>query len=137
MKIVVDTNVFISGVFFSGPPFQILKLWQERKIQILITLEILDEYKRVSEILANQFPAIDLNPILNYLLMNAELITPSILNETICDDPDDDKFIACAIAGNCKTIVIGDKHLLRISGYQNIEVLKPREFLNQIISSLE
>ena len=69
--------------------------------------------------------------------MNAELITPSILNETICDDPDDDKFIACTLTGNCKTIVSGDKHLLRISGYQNIEVFKPREFLNQIISSLE
>lgn len=137
MKIVVDTNVFISGVFFSGPPYQILKLWQERKIQILITSEIFDEYKRVSEILTNQFSEIDLNQILNYLLMNSEMIVPTIINETICDDPDDDKFLACAITGNCKIIVSGDKHLLKVSGYKNIEVLKPREFLNRFNSIIE
>ena len=137
MKIVVDTNVFISGAFFSGPPYHILKLWQERKLQFLITSEIFDEYKRVSEILTNQFSEIDLNQILNYLLMNSEMIVPTIINETICDDPDDDKFLACAITGNCKIIVSGDKHLLKVSGYKNIEVLKPREFLNRFNSIIE
>ena len=97
----------------------------------------MDEYKRVSDILANQFPAIDLNPILNYLIVNAEMITPSSLNETICDDPDDDKFIACAIACNCKIIVSGDKHLLRISGYKNIEVQKPREFIDRLTNTTD
>lgn len=124
-------------MFFNGPPYQILKLWQERRVQIVITTEILDEYKMVSDILANQFPAIDLNPILNYLIVNAEMITPSSLNETICDDPDDDKFIACAIACNCKIIVSGDKHLLRISGYKNIEVQKPREFIDRLTNTTD
>ena len=69
--------------------------------------------------------------------MNSEMIVPTIINETICDDPDDDKFLACAITGNCKIIVSGDKHLLKVSGYKNIEVLKPREFLNRFNSIIE
>jgi len=49
VKIIVDTNVFISGVFFSGPPYQILKAWCDGKIQLVISQEILEEYHRVGE----------------------------------------------------------------------------------------
>jgi predicted nucleic acid-binding protein len=45
--------------------------------------------------------------------------------------PDDNKFIACALASESTVIVSGDKHLLKVSGYQNIEVLKPREFVDK------
>ena len=52
----------------------------------------------------------------------------------VCDDPDDDKFFACALAsGSNLSVVSGDRHLLRVSGYQNIEVLKPRDFLDTAI----
>ena len=49
MKIIVDTNVFISGVFYSGPPYQILKAWREDKIQLVISEEMLEEYCRVGD----------------------------------------------------------------------------------------
>jgi uncharacterized protein len=60
MKIVLDTNVFISGIFFSGPPAQILKAWGDRKIQIILSKEILDEYRRVAYELSSKFPSIDI-----------------------------------------------------------------------------
>jgi predicted nucleic acid-binding protein len=44
------------------------------------------------------------------------------LPEKVCEDPDDDKFLACALESGSTVIVSGDKHLLKISGYQNIEV---------------
>ena len=50
MKVVLDTNVFISGVFFSGPPYQILKAWREGKIQLVVSEKIFEEYVRVGEI---------------------------------------------------------------------------------------
>jgi putative PIN family toxin of toxin-antitoxin system len=131
LKIIVDTNVLISGIFFSGPPYQILKLWHERKFQLVISLEIFEEYKRVSEILSKEFPEIEVDPILNFIIKNAEIISTDNLSEPICEDPDDDKFIACAITCKSKVIVSGDKHLLKISGYQEIEVITPREFLNR------
>ena len=55
------------------------------------------------------------------------------MNEQICADPDDDKFLACALAGKCKTIVSGDKELLKVSGYRGINVMRPREFLEKYL----
>jgi putative PIN family toxin of toxin-antitoxin system len=130
VKIILDTNVVISGIFFAGPPYQILKAWREGKIHLLISEEILTEYRRVGETLALQFPSIDLLPILDMLSANAEVISVKCLPEPVCDDPDDDKFLACALAGECKLIVSGDKHLLKASGFRSIKVLKPREFVN-------
>ena len=133
MKVVLDTNVIISGVFFSGPPHQILKALKNQEFQILISLEILDEYFRVGEELSVQFPEVDLNPILELFTTNAELIEAVQLNEAVCDDPDDDKFFACAIAGAADLIVSGDKHLLKMSGYQGIEVVRPRQFVDNYL----
>ena len=130
MRIILDTNVVISGIFFAGLPYQILKAWREGKLHLLISEEILAEYRRVGETLALQFPFIDLLPILDMLRADAEVISVKCLPEPVCDDPDDDKFLACALAGECKLIVSGDKHLLKVSGFRSIKVLKPREFVN-------
>lgn len=134
MKIVLDTNVFISGVFFTGPPYQILKAWHDRKFEILISKEILEEYKRVGESLSIQFPHVTLTQILKFFSIRAELIDALPLLGIVCEDPDDDKFFACAIGGKSKLIISGDKHLLKVSGYQGIKVLKPKEFINQYLT---
>lgn len=133
MRIVLDTNVFVSGVFFSGPPYQILKAWKNQKLQIVISLEILDEYYRIGEELSVQFPETDLNPAIELVATKAELIEGAMLHESVCDDPDDDKFFACAIAGGANIIVSGDKHLLKMSGYQGIKVVKPRQFVDEYL----
>jgi len=125
--------VFASEVFFSGPPYQILKAWRNQEFQIVISLEILDEYFRVGEELSVQFPEVDLNPILELITTKAELIEAALLDEPVCDDPDDDKFFACAIAGGADLIVSGDKHLLKMSGYQGIEVVRPRQFVDNYL----
>ena len=133
MKIILDTNVFVSGVFFTGLPYQILDAWRDGKIQIVVSPEILDEYSRVGEILAEHHPNIDLKPVLDYVIRNAEVYSAKPLPESVCEDPDDDKFFACAMASESAVIISGDKHLLKLSGYQNIEVLKPRDFLNKYL----
>ena len=78
MRIVLDTNVFISGVFFTGPPYQILKGWHDGNVQLVVSAQILDEYQRVSEILAAQFPGVDPFPILDLLIVTAELNDPRL-----------------------------------------------------------
>ncbi len=60
LKVVLDTNVFISAVFFSGPPYRILQAWQSGEFEIAVSPEILDEYQRVGEILAQEHRQIDL-----------------------------------------------------------------------------
>jgi len=61
------------------------------------------------------------------------LDTNVFISVSVCKDPDDNKFIECAIASNCKMIVSGDKHLLNITGYKGISVLKPRDFMDHYL----
>jgi len=133
LKVVMDTNVFVSGVFFSGPPYQILRAWQLGEFELVVSQEILDEYRRVGEILAEERPKVDLNPILTFVIEHAKVYKSIKLKEPVCEDPDDDKFFACALASGSKVIISGDKHLLKVSGYEGIEVLKPREFVDRYL----
>jgi putative PIN family toxin of toxin-antitoxin system len=133
VRIVLDTNVFVSGVFFRGPPYEILKAWQDDRFQLVISQEILQEYREVGEALAKRFSGVDLSPILELLIVKAELTESPSLLEAVCDDPEDDKFLACALAGNSKLIISGDKHLLKISGYRGIKVIKPRKFFDDFL----
>lgn len=133
MKVILDTNVFVSGVFFSGPPYRILEAWREGELELILSSDILDEYRRVATILAEQFPPVDLQGILEFVEKDAEFFDAPALPKQVCDDSDDDKFLACALASNTKIIVSGDKHLLNVSGYRNIEILKPKTFVDKYL----
>jgi len=56
MRIVLDTNVFVSGIFFSGAPHRILRAWRDERVQIVYSAAILLEYERVLGELSQQFP---------------------------------------------------------------------------------
>ena len=133
MRIVLDTNVFISGVFFSGPPYEILKAWIDKRIQILISSEISQEYQRVGEELSNRYTEIEITPIFKSFSQNAISISAPRLAPPVCVDPDDDKFLACAVAGNAELIISGDKHLLDINNFQGIKIVKPRIFVDEYL----
>ena len=130
MRIILDTNVLVSGIFFSGPPFRILKAWRDNKLQLVVSTDILDEYQRVAAILGEKYSQVDIRPVLDLLTVNSDIMTAPPLPEPVSVDPDDDKFIACALAADTKLIVSGDRHLLDVDGYQDIRVLKPRRFVN-------
>lgn len=131
MRVVLDTNVLVSGIFFSGPPYEILSAWRHGIVTLVISAEILDEYRRVGQRLAAKYPGVDIGPVLALIAVHAEFIEAPMLHEPICEDSSDDKFFACAVASGCRVIVSGDKHLHRASGYSGIEVVSPREFVEK------
>lgn len=133
MRIVLDTNVFISGIFFAGPPSQILKAIGNQNLQIILSKEIFDEYSRVEKSLSLKFPAINIMSIIELIAIYGEFIDTENFIISACDDPDDDKFLECAMAGQCDIIVSGDKHLLKLSGYRGIAVLSPRKFVDNYL----
>lgn len=133
MRIILDTNVFISGIFFSGPPSQILKAWGNHSFQIVLSQHILDEYQRIAEELSSKFPTIDILPIIELVTIHAQFVDTQGVDINICEDPDDDKFIECAIAGKCETIISGDKHLLKLSGYQGVIIMNSRNFVEKYL----
>ena len=134
MKAILDTNVLISGIFFSGTPYEILAAWRDRKIELIISPEILEEYRRVGEEMEIKFPGIEIAPFLELLAIEATMVAVMPLTESVCTDPDDDKFLACAIASKARVICSGDKALLKTTGYQGIEVLTPRSFADRFLS---
>ena len=133
MRVVIDTNVLISGVFFGGPPAQILKAWHDGELQLVVSPEILEEYYEVCERISVRYPDIDIAPILVLVARNSQVVESPPLAEQISRDVDDDKFIACAIASNTRTIISGDNDLLTVSGFESVKVVTPRDFVDGYI----
>ena len=133
MRIVLDTNVFVSGIFFGGPPYQILDKWRKGKVEIVLTKEIFLEYQRVVEELSLQYKEVDIATFFDLMTVNGTWVEAPQLPFGVSTDPDDDKFLSCALAGKTKIIVSGDKHLLKVSGYRNIDVIKPSTFIERHI----
>jgi putative PIN family toxin of toxin-antitoxin system len=130
MTVVLDTNVVVSGIFWSGPPHEILKAWQNKQFKIAISLEIIDEYRRVGQELGNRFPKIQVNEIIDLIAFNSDIYSVKTPAAPVCRDPDDDKFLFCGLAANATYIVTGDKLLLELNGYGGIKIIKPGLFLS-------
>ena len=128
MNIVIDTNVFVSS-FFGGNPKMVVDLWRTGQIKICVTNVIIEEYVEVLCRIGLKDPE-KKNELLSlfrdsyFLLFTTK--TPKI---RLVEDPDDDKFIECAVALRADFIVSGDHHLLEIGDYMGIKILTPKEFL--------
>jgi uncharacterized protein len=134
VKVVVDTNVFISGVFFGGVPGRILEAWRDGDIEFVLSAEILQEYQRVGQELASQYPGVDVEPFLALLMVGGTFVDVPPLPERVSSDPDDDKFLACALAANVAVVVSGDRDLLDHTGWRGIRVLRPRQFTGEFLA---
>ena len=132
-KVVVDTNVVISALLSGGAPGKIIGLWQSRALEPVASKEILDEYIRVLT-----YPKFKLSEEeINYLLYQEILPFFEIIDvqqgpQIIEKDPQDDKFLRCALEANARYLISGDKHLLALKSYQKIKILSPTEFIKGI-----
>lgn len=70
------------------------------------------------------------------VILFADVIESVHLEKSICRDPDDDKFIACALSGGCPLIVSGDDDLLVLKEYKKIEVITPTNFVKNHLNDL-
>ena len=134
MRIVLDTNVLISAIFFSGPPSRILSAWIDEEFELAVSTQILDEYRKVADRIGERFPGVEVRPVLDRIALHALLAVPVRLPNDACTDRDDIKFLECAVGRRADCIVSGDRALLRSSGYEGIEVLTPRRFIERILS---
>ena len=127
MRIVVDTNVIISGLFFGGNPSKVLMAIVDSKVNALATKEIINEYINVIErMMANKTKSFEL-ATLDTLFTSFELIDRKTVLE-LSRDPDDNKFIECAIDGNAMYIVSGDNDLLVLKQYNDIKIITVNDF---------
>ena len=95
---------------------------------------IFEEYQRIGQALEKKFKGAGIAPMLHLVTLEAEVRRVPKLSEGVCEDPDDDKFLACAAATKTKIVVSGDKKLLAVSGYFGIKVIPPRRFIDEYLS---
>lgn len=131
MRIVIDTNVMVSAVFFGGQPYRLLHYIMEGQVDVVASEEIVDEYEEIFLRLKHKYPSIRTRIPLNDILARFEIIRVTS-DIHVSRDPDDDKFISCAVDGKCLYIVSGDSDLLSIGNYGNVEILTVVDFLNRI-----
>jgi len=131
MKVVVDTNVFVSS-FFGGNPRKIIELWKSGSLSLCLSPKILEEYFEVLRRMGLEDES-DFKELLDLFSRAPNvpftLKTPEV--RTVPGDPDDDKFIACAIALGAEIIVTGDKALEAVRFYKNIRIMNPARFLGE------
>jgi len=130
VKVVLDTNVFVSSFLGSGPPRQIVDQWKVGRFTLCLCAEILAEYVDVLARLGLEGTA-ELRELLELFRRRSNLDFVVIGGDlrVVADDPADDKFIECARVAGAKVIVSGDRHLKGIGVYEDIRVLAPAEFV--------
>jgi uncharacterized protein len=128
VRVVLDTNVVVSAAFFGGAPRDVLGQWLEGRLHVIVSPSIFDEYLRVCDRLRDSYPEADYQAMLTALLADGTLVPDAEGNEEITKDPEDDKFMRCALGADA-VVVSGDRHLLDVDGWRGVRVMTPRGLL--------
>ena len=127
-RVVFDTNVWISGLLWRGKPYQCLVLVRAGVVRPVYCSQILAELRDKLRT-KFRFSLTHIQAATHDLRSMGELVEIAGALHVVPDDPDDDKFVECAVAAGSSTIVSGDGHLLRLREYQGIHIVSPAEFL--------
>jgi putative PIN family toxin of toxin-antitoxin system len=128
MRVVADTNIYISAILFGGLPGRFLELAFQGRFTLVTSKPLLDE---LDEKLRGKFDLTseDALAIRKKIESVAVIEEPGFVLHAIPDDPDDNRVLECAVAGKADFIVSGDRHLLRLGSHAGIHVQTAREFL--------
>jgi putative PIN family toxin of toxin-antitoxin system len=136
MRVVLDSNVIVSGIIWGGIPRKILDLARDKHITLYTTPELLEE---LADVLSrDKFAALlaarglTADKIMNGYALLSYVISAAPVSRIVPADADDDAVMACAIAAHANLIATGDKDLLVLNPFQNIAILKPTEALRKI-----
>ena len=123
----------ISALLFSGTAARLVPLWQSRRIAVLISREILTEYLRVFAYPKFQLSEQEIRPLIEEeLLPFVETIRVRRRLAVVRRDPDDDKFLECAVAGRAQYLVTGDRDLRELGSFRGTTILSAGEFLERM-----
>ena len=132
----VDTNIFISALFWHGVPEQVIKAFEAGTASLILSDDILTELERKlrHKKFVGELAEIGLlvDEIVNSIRMMAEIVLPADVPEDAIRDPKDRIILACAVGGRADVIVSGDKDLTQMGSYQAIPILRPAQFLQLV-----
>ncbi|MCX6029320.1 MAG: putative toxin-antitoxin system toxin component, PIN family [Chloroflexi bacterium] len=130
-RVVFDTNIWISGLLWRGKPYRCLLLARGKVVEAVycqpMAGELSQKLRTTFEFSENRIEAVmyDLRRTCTQVKISGEL-------HVVADDPDDDKFVECAVVAGAKLIVSGDGHLLKLGQYREIQIVSASQFLERM-----
>lgn len=128
MRVVLDTNVFVSGIHWAGSSEKVLRAWMKNDFVLISSLPIIEELVRILISFKVPLEPEDISWWESLIMEKSIIVVPTEKIEVV-PDPDDNKFVEAALEGKAEYIVSQDKHLLVLKEYRGIEVLHPDKFV--------
>jgi len=130
MRAILDTNVFVSGIFWEGNfCSQLIEKWKIKKFGLVSSMEIIDELIKTLKDFKIQMSDSMIENWRNLIIENSIIVKPTIKLDIVKDDPDDNKFLEAGVTGKANFIISQDRHLLKLGEYQGIKIISPKEAL--------
>lgn len=133
MRVVADTNVFLSALLFGGPPEEIINLARQGQVELLASADILLELAAVLKV-KFEWQDAAIADVVRSIGYFSSLVKPQVAIKEITDDADN-RVLECAVEAEADFIVSGDHHLLDLKSYRGIRILKARALLDIISES--
>jgi len=129
MRVILDTNVFLSGIHWAGASSEVLRAWFLKKFTSVSSTEINRELFSQFRDFKIRMETEEIHFWESLILEKSELVVPNKKIDIVKDDPDDNKFIEAALEGKAEYIVTQDNHLLKIKEFKGIKIISPEEFI--------
>ncbi|MBI2336896.1 MAG: putative toxin-antitoxin system toxin component, PIN family [Deltaproteobacteria bacterium] len=136
IRVVIDTNVFISALLFEGVVAQLVPLWKQKSFQYLLSKSVMSEYLRVLSYPKFKLTEAEIKYLLEEeLLPFVEIVQERKTKVPSLEDPDDEKFLQLAMLGKAQYLVSGDSVLLKLKNFKQCQILNPIQFLKLVSPS--
>ena len=132
MKIVIDSNVFVSSFFWGGHPREVFERVINGFDELYITDEIIKEITSVMSSSKFYVNSIEIEDYIKIIEKYSQKIALKNVPKSISRDNDDDKILQCGLDGNVDYIVTGDKDLLVLKEYETIKIINPKDYLETV-----
>ena len=133
IRAVLDTNVLVSALLFFGPPSQLVPAWQGGRLCPVVSAEILEEYVRVLAYSKFKLTGSEILSLIEEdVLPFVDTVRAKPISVPTLRDPDDMKFLACAVSARVRWLVSGDDDLLSIGNVESVEIVSVTNFLRHL-----
>ncbi len=133
IKVVLDTNIYISGILFAGKPREVLDLAIKGKIHVFISPDILSELRDVLSRKKFGFSPERVDIIIREIESITTMVNPAKKYSIVSHDSDDNIIIDCAMESRVEYIITGDNDLLCLNKYKSITIINPALFIEEYL----
>lgn len=132
-RVVIDTNIIVSGLLFGGLPLTILTAAIDRRFVSVTTPDLIEELERVLGSKKFGLSNKEIEVLTAPISESFEIVVPTMRLETIKRCPGDNRVLECALEGQCSFIVTGDRRdLLSIESFHRVQIVTARQFVEKV-----